>query len=114
MQDARWAPAVQAATKSSPSRSPQQRVPLALLGLLGEVAQLALAHAGLRVLARPHSTQLGPHESPLLGAHRWHGQPPATQPTPSQTQKVLSRPSYHSTPTARISASAAMAIHVAH
>src|SRR3990167_3743440 len=96
------------------SGPPQQRMPLALLGLLREVAQLALTHVGLRVLARPHPAQLGAHEPPLLGTHRWHGQPPATQPTPSQTQNVLSTPSYHSTATPSMSASAAMAIHVAH
>src|SRR3990167_253484 len=102
------------AAKSCSSRPPQQRMPLALLRLLGEVAQLALAHTGAGMFPGSLSPEFRAHESPLLGAYRWHGHPPATQPTPTHSQKVLSAPSYHSTPTPSISAKAPMASHVAH
>src|SRR6266705_3384085 len=52
--------------------------PLALL-LAGELLQLFLAHAGLRLLACALAGQLGAHELALLLTLRWHRGLPAIE-----------------------------------
>src|SRR3990167_9268927 len=104
------------AAKSCSSGAPEHGVPFPFLllvhrrveHLLALVGAIFLDHRGMRLGRAAFAAEVF-----VVLAHR-HGQPPATQPRPSQTQKVLSAPSYHSTPTPSISAKAPMAIHVAH